>query len=231
MAEFDSHLENIDNLFYGKVIPDEILLAGCYKATLINISNHLGIRDRLYRVCEVGGGTEEHMVNPNVYKNADGVIFVVSMIGYCQAVPMSPAEHPDWELLGEKVLPNQMLQSMRLFEDITKIYKFRTVPILLLLNKLDLLAQKMRTDPIADYFPEYSGDSDPLAACRFFAAEFLHLDSRPEGNLKVVVASAVDPYDLNCTIGELMPELFVEEFVVLPYEEGEEGRLGKDEVK
>ena len=163
--------------------------------------------------------------------DADGVIFVVSMTGYCQAVPISPAERSYWELSEREVIPNQMLESIRLFKDIAKMNKFRTVPILLLLNKFDLLAQQMRTDPIADYFPEYSGDSYPLTACRFFAAKFRELDSRPKGNLKVVIASAVDPKDLNCTIGELIPEVFEEEPSVIPDEEGELGRMGKDEER
>ena len=162
-------------------------------------------------------------------KNADGVIFVISLTGYCQTVPTSRAEQSHRELSGREVLPDQMLESMRLFKDITKIDEFRTVPILLLLNKLDSLAQRMRTDPIENRFPEYLGSSDPLAACHFFASKFLDLDRRPKGNLRVVIASAVDPHDLNCTIGELMPEVFKEEPAAIPNEEGEEGRMGRDE--
>ena len=124
-----------------------------------------------------------------------------------------------------------MLDSLDLFERMIQLDGFKFSPIVVLLNKLDLLAQRMESDPIADYFPEYSGDSHPLAACRFFAAKFLELDSRLAGNLRIVIASAVDPYDLNCTIGELIPELFAEKFVVFPDEEGEECKLGIDEVK
>ena len=128
------------------------------------------------------------------------------------------------------VSQNQMLDSLDLFERMIQLDGFKCSPIVVLLNKLDLLAQRMESDPIADYFPEYSGDSHPLAACRFFAAKFLELDSRQKGNLRIVIASAVDPYDLNCTIGELMPELFEEEPAPTnQVEEEEEDKVRKDE--
>ena len=119
------------------------------------------------------------------------------------------------------VSQTQMLDSLDLFERTIQLDELKFSPIVLLLNQIDLLAQLMRDDPIEHYFPEYSGDSDPLAACRFFAAKFLDLDSRPEGNLRVVIASAVDPYDLNCTIGELIPEVFKEEPAIIPAKEEE----------
>ena len=72
-------------MFYGKVVPDEILLAGCDKATVINASNFDG-RDLFCRVCEVGVRSAEYMNTPIASQDADGVIFVVSMTGYCQAV-------------------------------------------------------------------------------------------------------------------------------------------------
>ena len=72
-----------------------------------------------------------------------------------------------------------MQGSLMLFESVTKLDGFSTVPILLLFNKFDLLEQRMWKDPIVDYYPEYSGDSDPLTACRFFAAKYSELDCRP----------------------------------------------------
>ena len=211
------------------MVPDEMLLTGCYRATGISDSS-LDIRDHSYLIREVGGETREHTRLVTRLLDAGSVIFVVSMTGYCEAVPESllwPGTVAYSRPSDEKVSANQMQESLMLFKSITRLYEFRTVPILLLLNKLDLLGQRMRNNPIADYFPEYSGDSDPLAACRFFAAKFLELDNRPQGDLKVVVASAVDKYDFNCTIDELIPELFEGEMAVIPHavsSEEDEGR-------
>ena len=213
-------MENIDRLFYERSIKDEELLK----------DSSLGIQDRSCRVYEVGGRRAERMSWRDVDKNADSVIFVVSMTGYSQAVPGYVTKNtPSW--FREPMSQNQMLESLKLFGDITRVPEFRTIPILLLLNKLDLLAQRIWKDPIANYFPGYSGDSDPLAACRFFAAKFLDLDNRPKGNLKVVVASAVDTHDFNCTLDEILPEVFEEGPAADPAEEGEEGNMGKDEEK
>lgn len=55
-----------------------------------------------------------------------------------------------------------------LFESLTKLDGFRTMPTILLLNKVDLLKQRMRKDPIVNHYPEYPEDSDPLTACQVF---------------------------------------------------------------
>lgn len=64
--------------------------------------------------------------------------------------------------------------------------EFNTNPIVLLFNKFDLLEQRVKENPIEDYYPEYPEDSDPWAACRFFAAKFSELDRRPHGSLRVL---------------------------------------------
>lgn len=95
-----------------------------------------------------------------------------------------------------------MLESLTLFKSITKLDCFRDVPIVLLFNKVDLLEQQMRENPIVDHYPEYSGNSDPLAAYHFFAAKFSELDCRPQGNLRILETSAVELDTFGSTIGK-----------------------------
>lgn len=103
-----------------------------------------------------------------------------------------------------------------LFESVTKLDGFRTVPIILVLNKFDLLKQRMREDPIVDRFQEYSGDPDPLTACHFFAAKFIEVDCRPYGSLKILVTSAVEPETFKSTVDELWPDLFTHGLPTIP---------------
>ena len=102
-----------------------------------------------------------------------------------------------------------------LFEHITKLHSFKTVPIVLIFNKLDLLKQRMVENPIANYYPEYSGDPDPKQGYQFFAAKFSELHRRPNGSLRVLVTSAVDYDDFKPTVDELWPDLFQDELTVV----------------
>ena len=101
-----------------------------------------------------------------------------------------------------------MLESFLLFESITKVDGFRTTPIVLLMNKFDLLEQRMRENPIVDHYPEYSGDPNPMTACRFLAARYSELDRRPHRSLRIQVTSAVQHDDFKSSIDELWPDLF-----------------------
>lgn len=103
-----------------------------------------------------------------------------------------------------------------LFESITKLDCFGTVPIVLLFNKFNLLEQQMSENPIVDYYSEYSGDSDPLAAYRFFAAKFSEIDRRPHGSLRILVTSAVEHDDFTSPIDELWQDLFQQKLTIIP---------------
>ena len=109
-----------------------------------------------------------------------------------------------------------MQESLTLFQSITELDDFRTVSIVLLFNKFDLLEQQMRENPIVDHYPEYSGDSDPLAAYRFFAVMFSELDCRSQGNLRTLVTSAVELDNSKSTIDKLRPFLFSQVLTWIP---------------
>lgn len=109
-----------------------------------------------------------------------------------------------------------MHESLSLFGSVTERDGFRAVPIILLLNKFDLLEQRMGEKPIVNHYPEYSDDSDPLAACRFFAAKFSEVDRRPHGSLRILVTSAVEPDTFRPTIDELLPDLFHNKLTDIP---------------
>ncbi len=52
---------------------------------------------------------------------------------------------------------NQLVDSMKLFDFICNNRWFRDVPIVLLLNNTDLLAERLVGSPLTICFPEYNG--------------------------------------------------------------------------
>lgn len=221
VAEFTSLMENIDFLFYERTMPDELLLRGCYRTTGIH-DTKLDIEGRSCHLYDVDGRRSERKKWLNYFQDADTIIFVVSLTGYCQALPENVnAVSVDRKCFGPferltALLQNQMLESLALFESIIKLEGFGTVPIILMLNKFDLLEHRMRNNPIVDYYPEYSGDSNPLHACRFIATKFSQLDHRPHGSLRMMVTSVVEDDDFKSTIDELWPDLFRQGLEIIP---------------
>ena len=96
-----------------------------------------------------------------------------------------------------------MEQQIRFFASLTGLKKVRDVPIILLLNMIDVLAQLITTRPISDYFKDYTGGASCSQACRFFAEKFATSDRRVMGNLRIYGICAVEQSSFRDTIRSL----------------------------
>ena len=85
-----------------------------------------------------------------------------------------------------------MTRSLSLFASMIKHAHLKSLPFIVLLNKLDLFVKHLDSKPIRDYFPSYSGSPDSSTACNFFANEFSKLDERPDASLRIYKTNAVD---------------------------------------
>ena len=80
------------------------------------------------------------------------------------------------QVLMEDRKTNRLQESCDIFETIINNKSFSNVSIILFLNKMDLLEQKINHVSIADYFPDFQGDPKDTNAVKAFQ---LHLfDSR-----------------------------------------------------
>lgn len=217
-------MENIDVLFFESAVPEAVLLRRCYRPSR-NRDATLEIVGRSCHVYDISGRRSWRKKWVDYFQDVDAIIFVVSLTGYCQTfvenINAVSTNGAHFSLQRQATLPqNRMRESLKLFESTSKLGGFKTVPIILMLNKIDLLEQCMKEHPIVDYYPEYTGDSDPVAACRFFAEKFSQLDRRLPGYLKILVTSAVeqDDDDFKSKIDELWPELFQQGLTIIPEE-------------
>ena len=78
------------------------------------------------------------------------------------------------QVLEEDGFTNSLDESLQLFETIIASDFFSSTPIILFLNKKDVLEEKLRAGiKISMYFPDYSGpENDYLAVVGFIADEF-----------------------------------------------------------
>ena len=97
-----------------------------------------------------------------------------------------------------------MKQQIRIFEYITRLKIFKDIPIIILLNKTDVLEQLITKNPISDYFQEYTAGANCFEACKFFADKFAKSDCRLDGDLRIYRTCAVQESCFQETLEELL---------------------------
>ena len=85
-----------------------------------------------------------------------------------------------------------MKQQIRFFESLTRQKIFEDVPIILFLNKTDVLKRLMTIRPISDYFEDYTAGASCFHACQFFTSKFAKSDHRAVRNLQIYGTCAVE---------------------------------------
>ena len=162
----------------------------------------------------MGGGKSERREWMTYFQDVDAFMFVVSLISYSQvsrrdpnAVSIDSACFNDCERLI-RFPKNQMQEYLTMFESVSKSSGHRTAPIVLLFNNYDLLRQRMKDYPVVDYYPEYSGSSNPSIASRYFAGKFAELDRAQRLTIYVTNEVEQDDEDLQSTVDDLCPDLF-----------------------
>lgn len=93
---------------------------------------------------DVGGQVKYRWAWPRFFDIVSTIIFVTSLASYDQLM----AE----EDYSKK---NRMLDAMELFSEIVNHELLSTIPIILLMNKLDLAEEKIRTSSVVKHFPDY----------------------------------------------------------------------------
>ncbi|XP_053321403.1 guanine nucleotide-binding protein subunit alpha-15-like isoform X2 [Spea bombifrons] len=110
------------------------------------------------RIVDVGGQRGERTKWIHSFQNVYAIIYLASLSEYDQQ-------------LEESKNANRMVESMALFHTILKLPWFMETPIILFLNKTDLLAEKIGMSDLTTYFPEYKGPRNDAEAAKEFILE------------------------------------------------------------
>lgn len=112
------------------------------------------------RLVDVGGQKSERKKWIHCFENVNCLIYLASLSEYDQQ-------------LEENRLENRMRESLALFKSIMELPWFRDCPIILFLNKTDLLQEKICFSDLATYFPKFKGPrKDAEAAKEFIASAY-----------------------------------------------------------
>ena len=109
---------------------------------------------------DVGGQRTERKKWIHCFQDVTSVIFVTAIQEYDQ-------------VLFEDQKTNRMIESLNLFEDTINNQWFEKMPIILFLNKSDLLQAKIEKVPLSTCFPDFQGpENDFGAACSYIQEQF-----------------------------------------------------------
>ncbi|XP_026210335.1 guanine nucleotide-binding protein G(q) subunit alpha-like [Anabas testudineus] len=119
----------------------------------------------VFRMVDVGGQRSERRKWIHCFEKVTSILFLVALSEYD-------------EVLAESANENRMEESMALFQTIITYKWFRKSSIILFLNKIDLLEEKISYSHLVDYFSKYDGPQrDVKAAKEFILNMFLCLNS------------------------------------------------------
>ena len=117
---------------------------------------------------DTGGQRTERKKWIHFFDDIKVLIFVASLSEYDQ-------------VLAEDGRTNRMKESVNLFKTILNYQWFRTTPVILLLNKKDILEEKINSgrNPVKNFFPNCQGN-DYESAETYFKELFLAQNPNPE---------------------------------------------------
>uniref|UniRef100_A0A8C6NRM1 Guanine nucleotide binding protein (G protein), alpha 13b n=1 Tax=Nothobranchius furzeri TaxID=105023 RepID=A0A8C6NRM1_NOTFU len=111
-----------------------------------------------FKMVDVGGQRSERRHWFECFDSITSILFLVSSSEYDQ-------------VLMEDRQTNRLRESLNIFETIANNRAFKTVSIILFLNKTDLLQEKVQQVSIKDYFPEFMGDPSSLRDVQDFLVD------------------------------------------------------------
>ncbi|KAJ3605468.1 hypothetical protein NHX12_027514 [Muraenolepis orangiensis] len=124
------------------------------------------LQDVVFRMVDVGGQRSERRKWIHCFEKVTSIMFLVALSEYDQ-------------VLVEIDNVNRMEESKALFQTIITYQWFKNSSVILFLNKIDLLEEKIAFSHLVDYFPEYDGPPRNILAGREFILK-MFVDLNPE---------------------------------------------------
>nr|XP_020476787.1 guanine nucleotide-binding protein G(q) subunit alpha-like [Monopterus albus] len=158
------YLNDLDRIADAAYLPTQQDVLRVRVPTTGIIEYHFDLEKVVFRMVDVGGQRSERRKWIHCFEKVTSIMFLVALSEYDQVLVESTSE-------------NRMEESMALFRTIITYKWFRDSSVILFLNKIDLLEEKIMYSHLVDYFPEYHGpQQDVTAGKKFILDMFLSLN-------------------------------------------------------
>ncbi|KAA0706416.1 Guanine nucleotide-binding protein subunit alpha-12 [Triplophysa tibetana] len=161
-------LDNLDRIGQLIYVPSrqDILLAR--KATKGIVEHDFVIKKIPFKMVDVGGQRSQRQKWFQCFDGITSILFMVSSSEYDQ-------------VLMEDRRTNRLVESMNIFETIVNNKLFSNVSIILFLNKMDLLVEKVRKVSICKHFSDFRGDPHRLEDVQAYLVQCFNRKRRNRG--------------------------------------------------
>eukprot|EP00019_Armaparvus_languidus_P007573 CAMPEP_0168603842 /NCGR_PEP_ID=MMETSP0420-20121227/14955_1 /TAXON_ID=498008 /ORGANISM="Pessonella sp." /LENGTH=224 /DNA_ID=CAMNT_0008642871 /DNA_START=344 /DNA_END=1018 /DNA_ORIENTATION=- len=184
------YMDAVDRIAADDYLPsDEDILRVRAKTTGITEIT-FNIDDAKFRLVDVGGQRSERKKWIHCFAEVNAILFVVALSEYDL-------------MLHEDQTVRRPDESMQLFDEMCNSEVFKTVPLVLFLNKTDLFRAKLAQVDLSVCFPDYKGGSDYDKACKFYERKFLALNQQTSKQIHVHYTCATDTENIGQVFNSL----------------------------
>ncbi|KAI8903969.1 guanine nucleotide binding protein, alpha subunit, partial [Gorgonomyces haynaldii] len=157
---FSFFFNKLESVLKPMFTPSDEDVLNCRRVTEQITETFFEIKDAVWSMVDVSGQRDKRSRWTHYFdKNVSGVIFLVSCVGYCQ-------------VLAEDPTVNRMDDALELFTQLTHNTILKLDSIIVLLNKIDLLEERLQKYPIKQHYPKYLGQNDKKSWLEYLATEF-----------------------------------------------------------
>lgn len=139
----------------------------------------IDIDGRLYEFIDIGGQRSQRLKWMRCFHNVRAVVFVVALSDFD-------------EVLLEDSKTSRFHESLAVFTELVNSSLCRDLPFIIVFNKIDMLAQKMRRLRLSDFFPHFKGGADVEKAVAFFRQIFISKVQKGGARVTEHIAVATD---------------------------------------
>lgn len=133
----------------------------------------------IFKLYDVGGQRGERRKWTRCFDAITVLLFMASLSEYNQ-------------VLAEDRTRNRMKESLDLFEAMISLPWFRSIPVILFLNKVDLFEAKINQVDLGIYFPRYTEGYNYERALQFITDEYCSRNKNPQKTIYVHVTDATN---------------------------------------
>jgi guanine nucleotide-binding protein G(i) subunit alpha len=177
------YLFKMENLLRYKPQPEFVPsfedMIQCRKKTIGINKLKFRVGQKEFIITDVGGQRNERKKWANAFENVSVLIFVASLGDFDQ-------------MCYEDDVTNRMTEAIELFEKTINNTWFINQQIILLLNKKDILVEKLKKKDLSETFEEYKGGKDYENSVQYIAQKFRECDKGGGDRITVKFIQATD---------------------------------------
>ncbi|VDO92786.1 unnamed protein product [Heligmosomoides polygyrus] len=185
-------LDSLDRIYDKNFVPTEQDILRTRIATMGVIEVCFTMKNKLWRVFDVGGQRSQRKKWIHCFDDAKAVIYVASLSEYDQ-------------VLIEDEATNRMQESLQLFRQVINNKYFVNTSVILFLNKKDLFEKKIgHGKSLRIAFPHYKGGENYDEASKYIEAQFMAANDNREKSIYTHLTCATDTQQVQFVLDSVL---------------------------